>query len=67
MAVTWELFEKGLPGAPGSQQISEQDSLLTGDFRVCLNPKSMQNNSPKPKITAIKAILLHTFGVQVGL
>ena len=26
----------------------------------------MENNSPKPKTTAIKAIILHTFGVQVG-
>ena len=32
-----------------------------------LNPKSMQNNSPEPIITAIKAIILHTFGVQVIL
>ena len=32
-----------------------------------LNPKSMQNNSPKPIITAIKAMILHTFGVQVEL
>ena len=38
----------------------ESESL--GDY---LNPKSMQNNSPKPIITAIKAIILHTFGVQV--
>ena len=30
-----------------------------------LNPKSMQNNSPKPKILAINAIILHTFGAQV--
>ena len=27
-----------------------------------LNPKSMQINSPKPVIVAIKAIILHTFG-----
>ena len=27
----------------------------------------MQNNSPKPIITATKAIILHTFGVQVGV
>ena len=26
----------------------------------------MLNNSPKPLIIAIKAIILHTFGVQVG-
>ena len=32
-----------------------------------LNPKSMQNNSPKPIIIAIKASILPTFGVQVGL
>ena len=32
-----------------------------------LNPKSMQNNSPKPIIIAMKAIMLHTFGAQVGL
>ena len=31
------------------------------------NPKSMQNNSPKPIIIAIKAIILHTFGAQVDL
>ena len=31
-----------------------------------LNPKSMQKNSPKPnKKTAIKAIIVRTFGVQV--
>ena len=27
----------------------------------------MQNNGPKPIVKAIKAIILHTFGVQVGL
>ena len=32
-----------------------------------LNPKSRQNNNPKPLITAIKAIVLHTFRVQVNL
>ena len=32
-----------------------------------LDPKSMQNNSPKPIITTIKAIILRTLGVQVGL
>ena len=37
-----------------------------GSFRAYLNPKSMQSNSTKPKIIAIKAIILHTFGVQVG-
>ena len=36
-------------------------------FRVYLDPKSRKNHSPKPIITAIKAIILHTFGVQVGL
>ena len=30
-----------------------------------LNPKSMENNSPKHPNTAQKAIILHTFGVQV--
>ena len=33
---------------------------------VYLNPRSMQNDSPKPRITAIRAIILHTFGVWVG-
>ena len=28
-------------------------------------PQQYVNNSPKPIITAIKAIILHTFGVQV--
>ena len=28
-------------------------------------PQKYANNSPKPMITAIKAIILHTFGVQV--
>ena len=28
-------------------------------------PQKYVNNSPKPTITAIKAIILHTFGVQV--
>ena len=32
-----------------------------------LNLKSMSNNSPKPRIIDIKAIILHTFGVQVGV
>ena len=27
----------------------------------------MLNNSPKPIIITIRAIILHTFGVQVGL
>ena len=51
-------------------------------FRECLNLKSMQNNSPKPIMTAQKAmqndspkpiviaqqaIILHSFGVQVAL
>ena len=35
--------------------------------RVYLNPKHMQNHGPKPMIKAIGAIILHTFGVQVGL
>ena len=29
------------------------------------NPKSMYNNNPEPIIIAIKAIILHTFGVKV--
>ena len=32
-----------------------------------LDPKSMLNNSPKHIIIAMKAITLHTFGVQVFL
>ena len=32
-----------------------------------LNPKIMRNNSPKPIIIALRAIILWTFGVQVGL
>ena len=31
-----------------------------------LDPKSRQNNSPKPRETARKAIILHTFGVQAA-
>ena len=38
--------------------------LVTGNSY--LSPKSMQNNSPKPRITAIKASILHPFGVQVA-
>ena len=34
-------------------------------FGVYLKPRSMQNDSPKPLIIAIKAIVLHTCGVQV--
>ena len=34
-------------------------------YRVNLKPTSMYN-SPKPRITAQKAIILHSFGVQVG-
>ena len=36
-------------------------------FRVYPNPKIVQNNGPKPLTIAIKAIILHTFGVQVGV
>ena len=32
-----------------------------------LNPKSMQNNSPKPIITGIRAMILHTLWVQVSI
>ena len=39
--------------------------MLGSQYQKCPNPKRMQNNSPKPIITAIKAIILHTFGVQV--
>ena len=42
------------------------EGLGVGAYRVYLNPKSMQNNSPKPLKTAQKAIILHTLGVQVG-
>ena len=35
------------------------------DCHPYLDPKSMQNNSPKPLKRAQKAIILHTFGVQV--
>ena len=34
-------------------------------FRVYLNPKSMQNNSPKPIIIAITAIILHTLNPKL--
>ena len=33
---------------------------------VYLNPKSRQNDGPKPLNIAQKAIILHTLGVQVG-
>ena len=36
-------------------------------FRAYLDPKSMQNNSPKPMIISINAIIFPTFGVQVGM
>ena len=39
---------------------------MFGVFGVYLNPQSMENNGPQPIITAIKAIMLHTSGVQVG-
>ena len=32
-----------------------------------LNPKVCQRISPTPIVTAIKAIILHTFGVNVGM
>ena len=35
-------------------------------FRVYLNPRSMYNNILKPTLIAIKAIVVNTFGVQVG-
>ena len=38
-----------------------------GNLQLCLNTKSMQNNGPKPRRIATKAIILHTFGVQVIL
>ena len=48
--------------------------LVVGDGRVstCFDgvlprPQKYQNNSPKLKITAIKAIIEHTAGVQVRL
>ena len=41
-------------------------SLFLGNG-ASLNPKNMSNNSPRPKIIAIKAIILHTFGVQVAV
>ena len=37
----------------------------TNDNLLCRNHQSMLENRPKPIITAIKAIILHTFGVQV--
>ena len=30
-------------------------------------PKVCKNNGPKPILTALKATILHTVGVQVGL
>ena len=33
--------------------------------QLYLNPQSMPNNSPKTIIIAIKAIILHTCGVQL--
>ena len=52
---------------------SERKSCATSGFETAhvsriggyLNPKSMQNNSPKPIEIAPKAIVPHTFGVQV--
>ena len=38
---------------------------LFGSIGIYLSPKSMQKNSPTPIITAIKAITLHTFRVQL--
>ena len=34
---------------------------------MCLNPKSSLSNSPNHQNIALKAIILHTFGVQVRI
>ena len=47
-------------------ELSVEAGCWVVGFRVYLNPKSMYNNSPKHVIIAIKAIILHIFGVQVG-
>ena len=43
--------------------LREQNFSSLGCSLHNLNPKSMLNNSPKPRIIAIKAIVLPTFGV----
>ena len=45
---------------------SPHTNMETIQTRLYLNPKSRQNNSPKPINIAQKASILHTFGVQVG-
>ena len=58
-----------LPGLADAGRILRRD--LEGKINYknprYLEPKSMQNNGPKPLKRAQRAIVLHTFGVQVVL
>ena len=47
--------------------MSLQGCLTRAGFKACLNLTSRLNNRPKAIITAIKAIILHNFGVKVVL
>ena len=59
----WTLCEG--PNTQPQTQRSGVEGSRSGVWRY-LNPKSMQNTGPKPTIIAIKAIILHLFGVQVN-
>ena len=48
---------------PGCDLVRVRETLVSKRCLMYLNPKSMYTNSPKPMIIAIKAIILHTFGV----
>ena len=48
-------------------ELSWRTQVTTSMAHLYLNPKSMQNDSPKPPKIAIKAIILHTFSVQVEM
>ena len=50
---------------PASGRKPQKDKRAQAESLIIL-PK-VQKNSPRPRITAIQAIILHTFGVQVGV
>ena len=53
--------------SPLLRPCSSSVSYSYSDAHSCSypNPESILKNSPKPTITAIKAIIIHVFGVQV--
>ena len=58
-----------MQGDPDEGWRLDSDCPLSDLFYLSfyLDPKSMQNNSPKPPKIAQKAIILHTLRVQVSV